>query len=103
MTTINFYRNPQTPWLRRGQTRDILYVKNQSQVPMQLQIRVNGYLMDIIYLEPGYYRRYFLKDLPLDVTITVTDVEEEILLKRPENRTYRQFDFFKTLGPDQTI
>ncbi|NQF82633.1 hypothetical protein HO405_06470 [Streptococcus suis] len=77
---------------------DMLVIENLTDNLMLYQVRVNGYLLDFVSAEGHVIRRYRLKDLPLDVELTVADVEDDVDLTLPENLTYRQFDFFKNLA-----
>ncbi|NQO82450.1 hypothetical protein HO950_04600 [Streptococcus suis] len=78
---------------------DMLVIENLTDNLMLYQVRVNGYLLDFVSAEGHVIRRYRLKDLPLDVELTVADVEDDVDLTLPENLTYRQFDFFQNLAP----
>ncbi|HEL1591689.1 TPA: hypothetical protein U2D29_001139 [Streptococcus suis] len=77
---------------------DMLVIENLTDNLMLYQVRVNGYLLDFVSAEGHVIRRYRLKDLPLDVELTVADVEDDVDLTLPENQTYRQFDFFQNLA-----
>ncbi|MCQ9225738.1 hypothetical protein [Streptococcus suis] len=92
---FRYYRNPDYTIGRRKM--DMLVIENLTDKLMLYQVRVNGYLLDFVSAEGHVIRRYRLKDLPLDVELTVADVEDDVDLTLPENLTYRQFDFFQNL------
>ncbi|MCQ8260317.1 hypothetical protein NF418_02280 [Streptococcus suis] len=93
---FRYYRNPDYTIGRRK--LDMLVIENLTDKLMLYQVRVNGYLLDFVSAEGHVIRRYRLKDLPLDVELTVADVEDDVDLTLPENLTYRQFDFFQNLA-----
>lgn len=93
---FRYYRNPDYTIGRRKM--DMLVIENLTDKLMLYQVRVNGYLLDFVSAEGHVIRRYRLKDLPLDVELTVADVEDDVDLTLPENQTYRQFDFFQNLA-----
>lgn len=92
---FRYYRNPDYTIGRSKM--DMLVIENLTDNLMLYQVRVNGYLLDFVSAEGRVIRRYRLKDLPLDVELTVADVEDDVDLTLPENLTYRQFDFFQNL------
>lgn len=93
---FRYYRNPDYTIGRRKM--DMLVIENLTDKLMLYQVRVNGYLLDFVSAEGHVIRRYRLKDLPLDVELTVADVENDVDLTLPENLTYRQFDFFQNIA-----
>ncbi|HEM6204842.1 hypothetical protein PFZ59_03205 [Streptococcus suis] len=93
---FHYYRVPEYTIGRRKM--DMLVIENLTDNLMLYQVRVNGYLLDFVSAEGHVIRRYRLKDLPLDVELTVADVEDDVDLTLPENQTYRQFDFFQNLA-----
>ena len=93
---FRYYRNPDYTIGRRKM--DMLVIENLTDKLMLYQVRVNGYLLDFVSAEGHVIRRYRLKDLPLDVELTVADVADDVDLTLPENQTYRQFDFFQNLA-----
>ena len=62
-----------------------------------VQIRVNGYLLDFASIEGQRQKHYRLKNLPQTVELTVDDVEEDVDLTLPENRSYQEADFFERM------
>lgn len=93
---FRYHRNPDYTIGRRKM--DMLVIENLTDKLMLYQVRVNGYLLDFVSAEGRVIRRYRLKDLPLDVELTVADVEDDVDLTLPENLTYRQFDFFQNIA-----
>lgn len=93
---FRYYRNPDYTIGRRKM--DMLVIENLTDKLMLYQVRVNGHLLDFVSAEGRVIRRYRLSDLPLDVELTVADVEDDVDLTLPENLTYRQFDFFQNLA-----
>lgn len=93
---LTYVREPEYR-LGRRILKDMLIIKNKTDKLMLVQIRVNGYLLDFASVEGLGTRYYSLKNLPLEVDLTVADVEEDVDLTLPENKTYRQFEFFEQL------
>ncbi|HEU9564963.1 TPA: ATP-binding cassette domain-containing protein [Streptococcus pneumoniae] len=62
-----------------------------------IPIRVHGYLLDFASIEGQRQKHYRLKNLPQTVELTVDDVEEDVDLTLPENRSYQEADFFERM------
>ena len=77
----------------RGGLEDILIMENMTNHLLLVQIRVNGYLLDFASIEGQRQKHYRLKNLPQTVELTVDDVEEDVDLTLPENRSYKEADF----------
>ncbi|MTV94928.1 hypothetical protein GM532_01865 [Streptococcus pneumoniae] len=70
--------------------------KNMTNHLLLVQILVHGYLLDFASIEGQRQKHYRLKNLPQTVELTVDDVEEDVDLTLPENRSYQEADFFDT-------
>ena len=81
----------------RGGFEDILIMENMTNHLLLVQIRVNGYLLDFASIEGQRQKHYRLKNLPQTVELTVDDVEEDVDLTLPENRSYQEADFFERM------
>ncbi|MDS9008914.1 hypothetical protein RLL67_01935 [Streptococcus pneumoniae] len=79
----------------RGGLEDILIMENMTNHLLLVQIRVHGYLLDFASIEGQ--KHYRLKNLPQTVELTVDDVEEDVDLTLPENRSYQEADFFERM------
>lgn len=96
MEKLSYQRNKAFLWF--GEVRDVVIIHNHVNSEMLFQIRVNGYLLDCVYMFPLGKKRYFLREIPHDAEITVENVEEEIDLTLPENCHQGDDDFFKHIG-----
>ena len=81
----------------RGGLEDILIMENMTNHLLLVQIRVNGYLLDFASIEGQRQKHYRLKNLPQTVEVTVDNVEEDVDLTLPENRSYKEADFFERM------
>lgn len=81
----------------RGGLEDILIMENMTNHLLLVQIRVHGYLLDFASIEGQRQKHYRLKNLPQTVELTVDDVEEDVDLTLPENRSYQEADFFERM------
>ncbi|MGI0282888.1 hypothetical protein ACRE2P_07435 [Streptococcus pneumoniae] len=77
----------------RGGLEDILIMENMTNHLLLVQIRVHGYLLDFASIEGQRQKHY----LPQTVELTVDDVEEDVDLTLPENRSYQEADFFERM------
>ena len=66
----------------------------------QIEVRVEGYLLDLLLLKSRSVRYYNLHfpSIPPQVNISVKEVLEDIDMTLDENINYQKFDFFKKLG-----
>lgn len=90
-------------WERTGQVKEFLYIKHQASRLVMGAVRVNGYLMDLFLIEAGRTYHYPLRQVSPELEVAVEEVVADVDLLLPENKTYRQFEFFKTLSPDEVI
>ena len=80
----------------RGGLEDILIMENMTNHLLLVQIRVNGYLLDFASIEGQRQKHYPLKKLSQTVEVTVDNVEDDVDLTLPENRSYQEADLFDT-------
>ena len=76
-----------------------MILKNFMSKTIQVEIRVKGYLLDLLILKEmstEFYNLDFLS-LPYDVNIDVKEVVEDVDLTVYNNSKYRKFDFFKNI------
>jgi len=76
-----------------------MILKNFMSKTIQVEIRVEGYLLDLLILKEmstEFYNLDFLS-LPYDVNIDVKEVVEDVDLTVYNNSKYRKFDFFKNI------
>ncbi|VPG33548.1 Uncharacterised protein [Streptococcus pneumoniae] len=76
-----------------------MILKNFMSKTIQVEIRVEGYLLDLLILKEmstEFYNLDFLS-LPYDVNIDVKEVVEDVDLTAYNNSKYREFDFFKNI------
>ena len=76
-----------------------MILKNFMSKTIQVEIRVEDYLLDILILKEmstEFYNLDFLS-LPYDVNIDVKEVVEDIDLTVYKNSKYGEFNFFKNI------
>ena len=76
-----------------------MILKNFMSKTIQVEIRVEDYLLDLLILKEmstEFYNLDFLS-LPYDVNIDVKEVVEDVDLPVYKNSKYRKFDFFKNI------
>ena len=81
----------------RKQVKDFMILKNFMSKTIQVEIRVEDYLLDLLILKEmstEFYNLDFLS-LPYDLNIDVKEVVEDVDLTVYKNSKYREFDFFK--------
>ena len=84
---------------KRKQVKDFMILKNFMSKTIQVEIRVEGYLLDLLILKEmstEFYNLDFLS-LPYDVNIDVKEVVEDIDLTVYKNSKYGEFNFFKNI------
>ena len=81
----------------RGGLEDFLIMENMTNHLLLVQIRVNGYLLDFASIEGQRQKHYRLRNLPQMIKLTVDEVEEDVDLTLPENRSYKEADFFERM------
>lgn len=79
----------------RGSLEDLLIMENMTNHLLLVQIRVNGYLLDFASIEGQRQKHYRLRNLPKTIELTVDEVEKDVDLTLPENRSYKEADFFE--------
>ena len=84
----NFYRDG---------VRDVLVIRQLYDTLIQVEIRINGYLLDLITVKRNTLRVYTLKNISPTARITVSDITEGLDMTLKYNRTFRNFDFFEKL------
>ncbi|WP_061423559.1 hypothetical protein [Streptococcus cristatus] len=80
-----------------GGVRDVLVVRQSSSPLIQVEIRVNGYLLDLITVKRNILRVYTLKNLSPTARVTVSNITGGLDMTLKHNRTFRDFDFFEKL------
>ena len=80
-----------------GGVRDVLVVRQSSSPLIQVEIRVNGYLLDLITVKRNILRVYTLKNLSPTARVTVSNITEGLDMTLKHNLTFRDFDFFEKL------
>lgn len=67
---------------------------------VQVEVRIAGYLLDLLILKSRSVRFYNLHfpSIPSQIDICIKEVLEDIDMTLDENINYRKFDFFKQLG-----
>jgi hypothetical protein len=80
-----------------------LVLTNRNNFLEQFQIRINGYLYRLVSLSAGQEKKLIIPHLATGYQVTVDEVEEDINMLLPENATYYDRDFFKTLAVDDVV
>lgn len=80
--------------------KTFLTLTNQQSAMQNVQIRINGYLYQVVTLLPHQTKRCYLLGIGPNHQVTVDLVEKEINLLLPENATCGNKDFFKVLSLD---
>lgn len=76
---------------------DVLLIRQTLLTLLQVEIRVNGYLLDLITIKPQILKIYPLVGIANNVLIIVREVNEGLDMTLDNNRTFRNIDFFKKL------
>lgn len=76
---------------------DVLLIRQTLLTLLQVEIRVNGYLLDLITIKPQILKIYPLVGIANNVLIIVREVNEGLDMTLENNRTFRNIDFFKKL------
>ena len=97
----NYFRTKKYVYVnsKRSQQKDFLIIKNLMSREVQVEIRIEGNLLDLLVLNSRgikFYNLQFLS-LPRFINITVKEVEEDIDLTLNKNRYYKRFVFLKNL------
>ena len=76
---------------------DVLLIRQTLSNLIQVEIRVNGYLLDLITIKPKKLRIYPLVGIKKNALILVQEVSVGLDMTLESNRTFRDFDFFRRL------
>ena len=76
---------------------DVLLIRQTLSNLIQVEIRVNGYLLDLIKIKPQKLRIYPLVGIKKNALILVQEVSVGLDMTLESNRTFRDFDFFRKL------
>lgn len=95
--TLIFERFNNVPNFYRDGVRDVLVIRQSYDTLIQVEIRINGYLLDLITVKRNILRVYTLKNISTTARITVSDITEGLNMTLKYNRTFRDFDFFEKL------
>lgn len=76
---------------------DVLLIQQTLSNLIQVEIRVNGYLLDLITIKPQILKIYPLVGIANNALIIVREVNEGLDMTLENNRTFRNIDFFRKL------
>ena len=76
---------------------DVLLIRQTLSTLLQVEIRVNGYLLDLITIKPKKLKIYPLVGIKKNALILVQEVSVGLDMTLESNRTFRDFDFFRRL------
>lgn len=76
---------------------DVLLIRQTLSNLIQVEIRVNGYLLDLITIKPQKLRIYPLVGIKKNALILVQEVSVGLDMTLESNRTFRNFNFFRKL------
>ena len=76
---------------------DVLLIRQTLSNLIQVEIRVNGYLLDLITIKPQKLKIYPLVGIKKNALILVQEVSVGLDMTLESNRTFRDFDFFRKL------
>lgn len=76
---------------------DVLLIRQTLSNLIQVEIRVNGYLLDLITIKPKKLKIYPLVGIKKNALILVQEVSVGLDMMLESNRTFRDFDFFRKL------
>ena len=76
---------------------DVLLIRQTLSNLIQVEIRVNGYLMDLITIKPKKLKIYPLVGIKKNALILVQEVSVGLDMTLENNRTFRDFNFFRKL------
>lgn len=80
-----------------SEVEDVLLIRQTLSTLLQVEIRVNGYLMDLITIKPKKLKIYPLVGIKKNALILVQEVSVGLDMTLESNRTFRDFDFFRKL------
>lgn len=76
---------------------DVLLIRQTLSNLIQVEIRVNGYLLDLITIKSKRLKIYSIIGIEKNALIIVREVNEGLDMTLENNRTFRDFDFFRKL------
>lgn len=76
---------------------DVLFIRQTLSNLIQVEIRVNGYLLDLITIKSKRLKIYPIIGIEKNALIIVREVNEGLDMTLENNRTFRDFDFFRKL------
>ena len=76
---------------------DVLLIRQTLSNLIQVEIRVNGYLLDLITIKPKKLKIYPLVGIKKNALILVQEVSVGLDMTLENNRTFRNFNFFRRL------
>ncbi|EFX57803.1 hypothetical protein [Streptococcus sp. M334] len=74
---------------------DVLLIRQTLSTLLQAEIRVNGYLLDLITIKPQILKVYPLVGIANNALIIVREVNEGLDMTLENNRTFRNFNFLE--------
>ena len=80
-----------------SEVEDVLLIRQTLSTLLQVEIRVNGYLLDLITIKPQKLRIYPLVGIKKNALILVQEVSVGLDMTLESNRTFRNFNFFRKL------
>ena len=78
-----------------SEVEDVLLIRQTLSTLLQVEIRVNGYLMDLITIKPKKLKIYPLVGIKKNALILVQEVSVGLDMTLENNRTFRDFDFLE--------
>lgn len=78
-----------------SEVEDVLLIRQTLSTLLQVEIRVNGYLMDLITIKPKKLKIYPLVGIKKNALILVQEVSVGLDMTLESNRTFRDFDFLE--------
>ena len=76
---------------------DVLLIRQTQSNLIQVEIRVNAYLLDLITIKPQKLKIYPLVGIKKNALILVQEVSAGLDMTLENNRTFRNIDFFRRL------
>lgn len=76
---------------------DVLLIRQTLSNLIQVEIRVNGYLLDLITIKFKRLKIYPIIGIEKNALILVQEVSVGLDMMLESNRTFRDFDFFRKL------
>ena len=76
---------------------DVLLIRQTLSNLIQVEIRVNGYLLDLITIKPKKLKIYPLVGIKKNALILVQEVSVGLDMTLENNRTFSNFNFFRRL------